>query len=204
MDFISEFFSYFRDSSVGFIIIPIFIFFARIFDVSIGTVRIILVGKGFRVWAAVLGFFEVFVWIMAIGQIMQNLTNFLNYVAYATGFAMGTYIGMVIENKLSIGQMIIRVITKYDATELLAHLRTTPFHVTSVDADGNFGAVKVIFIVLERHDLKAAVNMIKTFNPNAMYTIADVRQVSEGAFQKDNQGPFEKFLRFKRSFTTRK
>lgn len=204
MDFLSDFLNAYRDSTAGYFIIPLFIFCARIFDVSLGTIRIILVGKGYRLWAALLGFFEVFVWIMAIGQIMLNLTNFLNYIAYASGFAMGTYLGMVLENKLSIGQMLIRVITKYDASNLLEHLRSTTFHVTALDAEGNFGSVKVIFILLERHDLKSAIKMINTFNPNAVYTVSDVRQVSEGAFPKDHHNAFEKLLLFRKSLTTRK
>ncbi len=78
-----------------YIIIPLLICLARIIDVSLGTVRIILVSKGAKIIAPILGFFEVLIWLIAIGQVMQNLTNVMNYFAYAFGFAIGNYIGIL-------------------------------------------------------------------------------------------------------------
>ncbi|GAE87820.1 hypothetical protein JCM21531_1220 [Acetivibrio straminisolvens JCM 21531] len=79
------------------------IFFSRIIDVTIGTIRIIFVSRGKKYLAPVLGFFEVLVWIVAISQVMQNLNNFACYFAYAAGFATGTFVGIIIEEKLAIG-----------------------------------------------------------------------------------------------------
>ena len=93
-----------------YLLLPLLIFCARIIDVSIGTLRIIFVSKGKRNIAPLLGFFEVLVWILAISEIMQNLNNWVCYVAYAAGFAAGNYVGMIIEEKLAIGILIIRII----------------------------------------------------------------------------------------------
>ena len=105
---------------VSLIIIPLLIFVARIFDVTLGTIRIILVSRGVKIPAALLGFFEVLIWLIAIGRVMQNLNNVSNYIAYAGGFAMGNFVGIYIENKLAMGLLSIRVVTAKDAA---AHRR---------------------------------------------------------------------------------
>ncbi|MCO5251383.1 MAG: DUF2179 domain-containing protein [Candidatus Kapabacteria bacterium] len=162
------------------VIIPLLILLARILDVSIGTVRIILIGKGYTKIAPALGFIESFVWIIAVSQIMQNLNNMYYYVAYAGGFALGTYFGMVIEEKLSLGYVIIRVITHKDATELVASFRAKNYPVTILDAEGINGKVSVLFLVIQRNLTESIIDFIKEYNPNAFYSIEDVRFVSGG------------------------
>jgi uncharacterized protein YebE (UPF0316 family) len=78
------------------IVLPLLIFLARVVDVSMGTIRVIFVSRGLKYLAPVVGFFEVLIWLLAIGQIMKNLSSPLCYVAYAGGFAAGNYIGIVI------------------------------------------------------------------------------------------------------------
>jgi len=164
------------------VILPLLIFFGRILDVSLGTIRIILVSKGLKNIAPFFGFFEVFIWILVIGQIMRNLNNIFLYVSYAGGFAMGTFVGIQLENRLSLGMAIIRIITGREATELIRVLRSQHYGVTVVDAESPTGKVKIIFSVISRHDLQEVVKDIKKFNPHAFYTIEDVRFVSEGIF----------------------
>ena len=163
-------------------ILPLLIFCARIFDVSLGTLRVIFISRGMRAIAALVGFLEILIWLLAIGQIMKNLTNVACYVSYAGGFAMGTFVGIYIVEKLSLGMVIIRVITRKDATELIAFLHSENYGVTSVDAQGTTGMVKVIYTVIKRQDLHHVIEIIKKFNPQAFYTIEDVKSVSEGIF----------------------
>lgn len=162
--------------------IPLFIFFARVADVSIGTVRVIFIARGMRFLAPLLGFFEVLIWLLAIGQIMQNLTNPVSYLAYAGGFAAGTFIGIYIENRLSLGIVILRIITQQDASALVDWLRTAHYGVTTIDAQGIKGPVKIIFTVLKRRDIPNVAAKIQEFNPHAFYSVEDVRFVSEGVF----------------------
>jgi uncharacterized protein YebE (UPF0316 family) len=84
------------------VIVPILIFFARVTDVTMDTIRIIFIAKGYKFRAAFLGFFEVIIWLLAITQIMQNLTNIFCYLAYGAGFATGNYLGMLIEEKFPV------------------------------------------------------------------------------------------------------
>jgi uncharacterized protein YebE (UPF0316 family) len=165
-----------------YLVLPALIFFSRILDVSIGTLRIIFVSKGKKRIAPVLGFIEVFIWILVIGQIMENADNIICYIAYAAGFASGNFVGMLIEEKIAIGNLIIRIITQKDATELINALNQNNFGVTSVEATGSKGRVHIIYSTIKRSNLESVVKIIQEFNPKAFYTIEDVRFVNEGIF----------------------
>lgn len=162
--------------------IPLLIALARITDVSIGTLRIIFVSKGLRLWAPILGFFEVSIWLMAISKVMANLTNPINYIAYALGFSVGNYIGMFIESRLAIGMVVVRIITKRDSHVLVAALRALRYSVTVADAEGNTGAVNIIFTVIKRSDITVVRELIAQHNPQAVYSIEDVRHASDPSF----------------------
>jgi len=169
----------FLDSQLfSLLILPLLIFFARITDVTIGTMRIIFVSRGFRFIAACAGFFEILIWLFAIGQIMNNLDNWVNYVAYAGGFAVGTYIGITIERWVALGYLVVRIITQRDGIQLEEHLRDADFLVTSVDAEGGRGPVKILFTIVKRKMLPQVIELIQSTNPQAYYTIEDLRSVS--------------------------
>ncbi|MDY0103522.1 MAG: DUF2179 domain-containing protein [Lentimicrobium sp.] len=161
-------------------ILPLLIFLARIGDQSIGTVRLIFLSKGQKLLAPLLGFFEVIIWLIAVSQIMKHLDNVLAYVAYGGGFAMGNYIGIVLEERLSIGNVLIRIIPKKDTSELIQFLRENNYGVTSVKAEGSRGEVDIVFTIIKRKSVEHVVSIINKFNPNAFYTIEDVRSINEG------------------------
>lgn len=163
-------------------IVPLLICLARIIDVSLGTLRIILVSRGMKAVAPILGFFEIMIWLLAIGQVMQNLTNVANYFAYALGFAIGNYIGIILEQKLAMGKVVVQVITHRDASELIAFLRNGDFSVTVVDAEGSIGPVHLLFTVIRRSQLPLVTSHIRHFNPRAFYIVEDIRFVSGGLF----------------------
>ncbi len=167
------------------VVIPLLIILARICDVSLGTIRIISIGRGYKLIAPLLGFFEVLIWLLAIRQIMQNLTNVFYYVVYAGGFAAGTFVGMYMEEKLAIGILSIRVITRKDASELIDFLRSANYGVTSVDAQGATGPVHVIYTIVKRGDLQSVIEIINRFNPKAFYLIEDIRSVRKGVFPQE-------------------
>jgi uncharacterized protein YebE (UPF0316 family) len=164
------------------IVIPLLIFVARIFDVSLGTVRVIFVSRGLKYLAPVVGFFEILIWLLAIGQIMKNLSNPACYIAYAGGFAMGNFVGIHIAEKLSLGLVMIRVVTKRDAAPLVDFLKAENYGVTSVDGHGTSGQVKVVFTIVPRREARSVVELIKKFNPQAFYSIGEVGLVESGIF----------------------
>jgi uncharacterized protein YebE (UPF0316 family) len=164
------------------VLLPLLIFLARVGDVSLQTLRVIFVSRGLKYIAPVVGFVEVFIWILVIGQIMKNLDNFLCYIAYAAGFAAGTFIGMAIEEKLLLGVVALRVITRKRADELIGYLRKIDIGVTTINAQGAKGEVHILFAVIKRQNLQKVVDTILGYNPNAFYSIEDVRAVNEGVF----------------------
>lgn len=161
------------------IILPLLIFCARVGDVSLGTLRIIFVSKGMKYYAPFIGFFEILIWLLAIGQIMQNLDNVFYYLFYAGGFATGNFVGIIIEEKLSIGTVGIRIITRKEADTLVAALKKQKYGITVIDAEGSKGKVKIIFTVVKRQNISKVITIVKTYNPKAFYSIEDIRHVSE-------------------------
>lgn len=166
------------------VILPILIFLSRIMDVSIGTVRLIFVSKGFKYLAPLLGFFEVTIWLVAISQIMQHLNNVMCYIAYGSGFAMGNYIGIVLEEKMSIGTVLIRVMPKLATVELIKHLREKHFAVTTVDVEGRQGKVKMLMSIINRAHVNEYIDIVNEYNPRAFYSIEDINTVKEGYFKR--------------------
>lgn len=163
-------------------VLPLLIFFARICDVTLGTLRVMFVSRGLKWLAPVVGFFEVLIWITAIAQIMRNLDNWVSYVAYAAGYGLGTFVGMHIEGRLALGSVLVRVIPQRDAQALIERLREENFGVTTVDGTGAKGPVTVLFTLVRRSDLPQVLKLVRTFNPRAFFTIEDVRGLSEGIF----------------------
>ncbi len=164
------------------VVLPILIFFARVTDVTLGTLRIIFISRGKRNIAPILGFFEVLIWIVAIGQIVQNLTSVTSYLGYAAGFATGNYIGMAIENKLAIGTLIVRVILPADSDRLRMKLKEAGYGVTRVEAEGVNGPVTLLYTVIKRVDYPEVMNLINQVNPKAFVTAEEVRSSQEGVF----------------------
>lgn len=161
-------------------IVPVLIFCARICDVTIGTFRIVMVSKGQKMVAPILGFFEVLIWIIVIGRIMQNVDNWVNIFAYAGGFATGNYIGLIIEEKVAMGLVRINVITAKPAHELIEKLKTAGYGITHHEASGATGRVSILYSIINRTDLTKVVEMVRTYNPNAFYSIEDVKFVNKG------------------------
>lgn len=144
-----------------------------------GTLRIMFVSKGMRGKATILGFVEVLIWIIIVAQIFQNLNDWLNYVAYAGGFATGTFIGMYIEEKMKMGVQIFRIIVADETENLVDKLNEANFRVTTVNGEGKYGPVKVLFTVAKRKRWQALADILTTHAPNAFYSIEDVKYVSQ-------------------------
>ncbi len=174
--------AFYNSDMFKWVILPLLIFAARLTDVSLGTLRIIFVSRGIKYIAPVIAFFEINIWLLAIAQIMQNLNNIACSLAYATGFALGCFVGMLIEEKLSIGMVMVRITTKHDSPQLVESLKEAGYGVTTVDADGVKGPVKIIMAVIRREDLHTIVNHVNQIHPHAFYSVEDIRSVAEPIF----------------------
>lgn len=176
------------DEWFSFLILPLLIFLARICDVSINTIRIIYMLGGRRYTSTILGFFESFIWLMAIRQIFSHLDNWICYVAYPAGFASGIFVGMIIEERIAYGKVIVRIITRKDVTGLIAYLNEQGFRYTKVNAEGPDGHENLVFTVMERERLEDMLNHLRNIIPTAFYTVERVKAAAESGALPEERG----------------
>jgi uncharacterized protein YebE (UPF0316 family) len=161
---------------------PLLVFFARVTDVTLGTLRIIFISRGKKYIAPFLGFVEVFIWIAVVAQIVRGVNDVITYLAYAAGFAAGNFVGMYIEDRLAIGTQVLRIIVPDEADQLTANLSNGGYGITLVDGQGATGPVKLIYTIVRRKDLAIALSLIHQTHPHAFLSIEDVRSTQEGIF----------------------
>lgn len=166
-------------SVFSYVLLPLLIFLARILDVSINTVRIIYVLGGRKLTSTLLGFFESFIWLMAIRQIFEHLDNWMCYVAYPAGFAAGIFVGMIIEEKIAYGKVIVRIITRKEIHPLLQYLNKEYHRYTHVKAEGPDGHENLVFTVLPREKLEQLLVTLKEILPTAFFTVEKVNRAAE-------------------------
>ena len=163
------------------VIMTVAIFIARILDVSLGTVRTIVVFRGHRLLAAVIGFFEIVIWVIAAGQVLKNLDAWYLVVAYAGGFGAGNYIGIWLEAKLAIGREMVSAISFRADGGLAKLLRERGFRAIDVDADmGRGPAVDLVITVTRRRRVPELLSTIREADPEAQYSISDIKMAHQG------------------------
>ncbi|MBN1433002.1 MAG: DUF2179 domain-containing protein [Methanomicrobiaceae archaeon] len=182
----------------AYIILPILIFLARIADVSFGTLRIIFISRGLKLLAPVVGFFEISIWLVAISQVLTNMGHYTAILAYASGFAVGNYVGILIEEKMAMGISVIRIITQYSASDLIEELKNSGFRTTVSEAQGQYGPVSIIYSVVKRKQTSKFLGILRKSNPNAFYTIEDVRNAGGSVFVQSSPKPARGVGRFSR------
>lgn len=157
-------------------LLAIAIFLARVADVSLGTVRILVGFRGHRLLAAAIGFFEALIWVLAARQVLVHLDAWYLAVAYAAGFAAGNFVGITLERRLGVGMELVRIIS-YDPSVPLAHeLTTAGFSVVEIKGSlRNRQPVEVIYVVARRRRVPELVRRVTALEPSAIYTIADVK-----------------------------
>lgn len=163
-------------------ILPGLIFLSRVLDVSFGTIRIVMVSKGQKFWAPVLGFFEILIWLLAISRVFQNLDNWVCYVAYAGGFACGNYVGLCIEERLAVGITKIQIITRKSAKQLIENLVAAGYGITHHEAKGSTEDVSIIYSIVNRKEIDRVQEIVNKTNPLAFYSVEDVKSVNQGIF----------------------
>lgn len=184
------------------LLVPVFIYFARIVDVSLGTLRIVMVSKGFKLRAVILSFVEILIWAVVVAQLLQNLDHWVNYVAFAGGFATGTFVGMYIEDKLRMGTILVRVITREKSTQIMDALKLAGMGITAIQGKGGFNDVTIIFSVLKRKRWDEMVRIIKENDPEAFYSAEDVKYASSTSqyqIAEIKRTPFNRLLGMRKS-----
>ena len=153
----------------------LFIFFSRIFDVSLGTLRIIYLTRGQSKLAAGIGFIEVMIYVVALGMVLGNLDHPLSIVIYGLGFGVGNFMGSLIEEKVAVGYVTVQVITMKNGGELEDAVREMGYGVTSMDCYGKEGPHRILHILMKRRLLPAFLKSLKQLDKQAFVSILDTR-----------------------------
>lgn len=164
--------------------LPLIIFFGRIVDVSLGTIRIVLVSRGARHIAPFVGFVEIFIWIVVIAQVLKHADGWLAYFSYAAGYAAGTYAGLRLEGFIGFGYAVLRMFTKQPAASLVLELNRNGFGATMMAGEGAVSKVNIVESVVRRINIRAVERIMEKHDPSAFVTIEDVRTRHKGIFTK--------------------
>lgn len=164
------------------------IFLLRIVDVSMSVMRMILAVRGHRGLAAVIGFFEVLIWLIAVGNALKHLDSLYHIAGYAAGFAMGNYVGVWLEGRLSLGMNVVRAVCRTDerpdgstsGRETAAMLRDKGYAVTEIEGRGLHSDVEILNIVVPRRRVPDVMQTIQAHDPDAFVSVEEVRSVQGG------------------------
>lgn len=168
---------------MGFLLGYAIIFLARVADVTLATFRTLMVVQGRGVQAAVIGFFEITIYVTALGTVVNNLDDPWKILSYALGFACGNYFGVVMEDKVALGNLSVQIILKTrDNQELKEQLRNSGFGVTGLMGHGLEGEREILNLVINRKDLKAVQRLIYGYDPTAFITVGNINPISGGYF----------------------
>ncbi|WP_183108726.1 DUF2179 domain-containing protein [Thermohalobacter berrensis] len=162
----------------------LFIFFARITDVSLATMRMLMIVKGKRTQAALIGFFEVIIYITALGKVVSGLSDIGNLLAYALGFASGNYVGSYIEEKIALGNLTAQIVVNEGTYDLTEKLRKYGFGVTILEGQGKDGIRNILNITLKRKDLNKLHEIIEGYDDKIFITVSETRYIKGGYFSK--------------------
>ena len=158
----------------------LFIFVARIFDVSIGTIRTIVTVQGRTIIAFILATFEITIWITVVSTVINQIKDKpLLVVFYAFGYATGNVVGIMVERKLAFGTTILRIITRTAGSEIATHLRNKGQPVTIFHGEGMRGPVHELYIACRRKDLRWILPEVRSFDSKLFYVIEQARDMSK-------------------------
>jgi len=153
-------------------------------DVSLDTIRIIFVARGKKFLAPLLGFFEIFIWIVVITNIMAHANNLVCYIAYAAGFATGNFVGISIEEKIAMGILAIRIFAPEDKVSTLSNLLAERgFGVTMMKGSGKLSDTNILQCVIRRKEYDIVTGVIDEVDKNMFYYAEELKHVSSGVFR---------------------
>lgn len=160
----------------------LFIFTARVIDVSLATVRVLFVFRGRKIEASLIGFFEVLIFVTVLGRVVTSLDNPLNALAYAGGFATGSLLGGFVEEKLAFGHVATQIISKEREAQIRDAVREAGYGLTVIHGEGRNGPRNVLMVISRRKDVSRLLKIVDDIDGNAVVVMTDARRTIH-AFQ---------------------
>lgn len=163
----------------------LFIFIARVTDMSLFTIRMLMIVRGKRLQAALLGFVEVIIYVTALGKVVSGLSDYKNLLVYALGYACGNFVGSFLEEKLAIGKITAQIVCPHCDRQLLAQkLRNEGFGVTVVEGEGRDGKRHILNVMLNRKNIKKLYSILDHLEEKPVVTVFDIKSIKGGYFTK--------------------
>lgn len=159
---------------------PVVIFGLRLLDVSLATLRMLLAVRGVKMFVPLIGFFEVLIWIFAVGNAIKHLDSPLHLLGYAAGFATGTLVGIWLEERIAFGMAAVQVVSRHCGIEIAEALRERGFGATEVAGQGRDGRVEIVYAALRRRDLPIVFKQVDLWDPEAFVTVEEPRAIHRG------------------------
>lgn len=159
---------------------PFVIFFLRITDVSMATVRTLLIVRNAKFIVPLIGFVEVSIWVFAVSAVVQNLSSPFHLIGYAGGFATGNFVGMLLEERMALGLATVRTMVKQGGAELATTLRDMGYAVTEQIGRGRDGEVEVLYSVIPRRQVAPYVRTVDHQAPESFVVVDEPRAVRRG------------------------
>lgn len=160
--------------------IPLIIFGLRTFDLSLSTLRMLLIIRGRKAFVWIFGLFQSASFVLGIAGVLGNLSNPLNLLGYAAGFATGNVIGITLEARLAPGKSLLRIVSPSWGAHLTEKLRKFGHGVTEVLGHGMEGTVSLIFCYVPRREVQSTKAEILEIDTDAFITVQNVRQLRGG------------------------
>jgi len=159
---------------------PLLIFFMRIADVSLATVRMLMIMRNHKFLAPIIGLFEVLIWLFAAGVAIQHLESPWHVLGYAGGFAAGNFVGLWMEGRLALGLSAMQVFTPSHGKEVAQALRGVGHGVTQFTGTGRDGPVEVVYSVVKRKDVRKAMQTVHSLDGDAFVTMGEISAIHYG------------------------
>ena len=162
--------------------LPLLIFVAKVIELTLSTVRTILVVSAMSVPAALVGFFEITFGVVAMGLVVSHLTNPLAIVGFASGFSIGIIVGTWVEERLALGFRLVFVVNIDGTRDVSAQLRELGYRVTRLPGSGRSGSVEVAFSLVRRHSVPGLMSTLRSIAPGAFVTVMRSEHFAGGSF----------------------
>ncbi|HEY1407936.1 MAG TPA: DUF5698 domain-containing protein [Promineifilum sp.] len=158
----------------------VFIFVLRVIGIAISTLRVLAMMRGKKLAAFVAGFFEVLTYVIAIGEVVNNLDNVWNILGYCLGFCVGTVIGMMLDERTASGFANVRIISRYKVQNIVEEIHKAGYGATVGWGHGRGGTVGMILAVVRRKEAEQLIRIAEEVDSSAFVTVEDTRSVRRG------------------------
>lgn len=164
------------------LLLALMIFVLRIINNAVSTIRVVFIARQRMLISAILGFIESSIFAITVATVVSDLTNPLIFISYSGGYAVGSYVGMLLERRIVKGFVTVNAVIQQGGRELAAALRDANFGVTETTGEGREGKVIMLRIIVDRRDLNTVLERVREHQPNAFISVEETRAIRQGYF----------------------